>query len=272
MRLYARGVSYSDEYFFVDPDPLLDAALRAWRVTGDSNEVLSLLQHQDENSEYPDYVVEVYPSFEEAESAVHDVLVKTVRGLTFVDFGFTTFGIASGGSTRWYSTEDDDDTWSSLLDATVPTKSSEADITRLLAWCDRHSWPHPSEKDHAAAVEVAERALEQHLSEVIDEQPEAFLADIVADQLHAAGREDLLIDLWATFVVPLVYVGPASTSEPATFDLRRMSFFKEHNIDTSRFSAESLDPSASTTALQPRDPAPTNDPPRKGLFGRIFGK
>jgi hypothetical protein len=285
--VYTRGVSYSDECFFVDPDPLLDAALRGWRETGEPNEVLSLLQHQDVNSEYPDSVVEVYASFAEAEAAIHDVLLKTVRELTFVDFGFATFGISFGGSTRWYSTQDDDDSWSSLVDSTVPAVDGvdgAGDTGRLLAWCDRHRWPHPPRNDRSQMMAIAERAFEPGVAEVIDDEPEAFLADMVADQLHAAGRNDLLIDLWASFVVPLVFVGPAPSSNPADFDLRQMSFFSERKIDTSKFSAESLNPGAPSgttpqpsaastkTTLPPKDPGPAPEPPRKGLFGRIFGK
>jgi hypothetical protein len=43
--IYARGITYSDEFFLVQPDPLLDASLRRWSATGDGTEVLSLLAH-----------------------------------------------------------------------------------------------------------------------------------------------------------------------------------------------------------------------------------
>jgi hypothetical protein len=271
--VYTRGVSYSDEFFFVDPDPVLDAALRTWRQTGEANEVLSLLQHQDSNSEYPDMVSSVHASLEGAESAVRDTLLNMIRELTFVDFGFATFGMLGGGSARWYSTEDDDDMWSSLIDQIEPEKSPDQDIVQLLAWCDRHNWPHPSLNDRAGMVAIADRAMEDCWGEMLDEDPQSFSADIVAEQLQAASRDDLMLDLWGTFAVPLVYVGPAPSVEPAVFDLRKLSLFEERGIDTSRFSATSLDPTASwKTAPTPTASPHTAEPRAKGLFSRIFGK
>ncbi len=275
--VYTRGISYSDEYYFVDPDPMLDAALRSWRETGETNEVLSLLQHQDENAEYADLVDSIHPSFAEAELASRAVLIEMIRGLTFVDFGFSTFGV-SNGSARWYSTRDDDEAWSSIVDDAVTAKETD-DIDQLLAWCDRHNWPHPSASNPDQLKAIAERAMEDCWSESVDDAPESFLADIVAEQLQAASRDDLLVDLWATLVGPMVFVGPPPSEKRAKFDLRKMSMFKERNIDTSPFSADSLDPtsastdptSASTTALHTSDPA-ASEPLRKGLFSRIFGK
>ena len=122
-------------------------------------------------------------------------------------------------------------------------------------------------------------------AEMIIDDHQSFLADIVAVQLQNAKRDDLLIDLWSTFVGSLVFVGPAPSDKAVPFDLRTMSIFQERNIDTSRFTATSLGQSAPATV--DRSSAPdsplhgatnspttrkTDAPARKGLFSRIFGK
>jgi hypothetical protein len=289
--VYARGVAYSDEYYFVDPDPMLDAALRSWRVSGDPSEIQSLLQHQEENSEYPDELVSLHATYEAAEVAAGVLLLEKVRTLTFVDFGFGNFGMTTGGSTRWYSTEDDDDEWSTLFDS-AQTSSLVDDAARLEAWCQKQAWPFPQDSDSSQRMSIAERSMEEVWKDVVDDDAEAFLADVVAEQLLAAGRDDLLIDLWSSLAAPLVYVGPPPAEKAVRFDLRQMSIFREREIDTAGFTATSLaSPSNSqaavlafgATAGEPTGTQPADvgadvgtsggeSRPRKGLFGRIFGR
>jgi hypothetical protein len=282
--VYTRGVAYSDEVFFVDSDPMLEAALRAWRSSGNPNEVLSLLQHQNENSEAADLAVSIHASFPEAEVALPGALVAMISDLTFVDFGFGAFGIGTPGS-RWYSTQDDDDAWTELFDEMDIKNEEGADVARLLAWCDKHQWPHPTVTNRAQLEAISARSMETVWDDLIDDDPESFLADIVAEQLRGAKREDLLIDLWSTLVGSLVFIGPAPSEEVVPFDLRTMSLFKERNIDTSAFSATSLARSAPTTVDPSSKPTRARDisssnpttrdtdaPARKGLFSRIFGK
>ena len=277
--VYVRGIAYSDEVFYVDPDPILDAALRNWRSTGDAAEVLSLLQHQDEFSESPDTAASVQGSYAEAAAAMGPTLLETIRGITFIDFGFDTLGIGSGQSMRWYSTEDDDNEWLALEDAGDASSGPRPDdVSRLKRWCDTHGWPHPKSDDRRKLELIAERAMDTFPASLVDQQPRAFLADTLADQLMAAGRDDLLVDLWRTFVPALVYVGPAPTGVRVPFDLRTLSFFREKGIDTSAFSATTLastNDGPSTPASPSRTPLPptgAGGEPRKGLFGRLFGR
>jgi hypothetical protein len=271
--IYARGVAYSDEVYFVDPDPMLDAALRTWRSSGDPDEVLSLLQHQDENNEYPDYLVSVHPTFAEAQAAFTDALNGLLRTLTFVDFGFASFGIGHYFSGRWYSTEDDDDKWSELLDSDGPAIEPTDDLARLLDWCDQNGVTRPTAKNRPQLDGIAARAMQAGWDGPNNDQTDVFLADVVVEQLRATNREDLIADLWATLVGQLAFIGPAPSNKPVEFDLRKMSFFRERNIDTSGFSATSLDGNAPVT--QPVErliEKPVDQPAKKGLFGRIFGK
>jgi hypothetical protein len=274
--VYARGVAYSDEVFFIDPDPMLDAALRAWRTSGDPDEVLSLLQHQDEHFEYPDAVMSVHRTCAEAEAAIPGALAEVLRSLTFVDFGFSSYGIRRVGSARWYSTEDDDDKWSELFDSQEASIEAEDDVPDLLAWCDKHSVPRPTVKNRDQLLGISARAMEPAWSDMIDDQADAFLADVVVEQLRSANRDDLIADLWTTLVGQIVFVGPAPSRTPVEFDLRRMSVFRERKIDTSGFSASSLDGEGayrykSAQPVTQHDPRAT-EAPRKGLFSRIFGK
>jgi hypothetical protein len=298
--VYARGVSYSDEYYFVDPDPMLDAAIRAWRVTGDPSEIQSLLQHQEENSEYPDVLISGHATEEEAEIAAGVLMHELVRTLTFVDFGFGNFGMTEGGSTRWYSTEDDDLEWAALFDSAQKSAGVD-DTARLEAWCQKHEWPFPQVTDRSLRMSIAERAMEDVWKDFVDDDTDSFLADAVAEQLLTAGRLDLLIDLWSSLAAPLVYVGPPPAEKAIRFDLRRMSIFREREIDTAGFTATSLAPpsnsrsaalgfeatagertTAEPTTAEPADVGASGgtdvgasggeSSPRKGLFGRIFGR
>jgi hypothetical protein len=274
--IYSRGVEYSDEVFFVDPDPILDAALRTWRASGDPNEVLSLLQHQNEHSESPDHLVSVHPTFAEAQAVFPDVLNNILRSLTFIDFGFAYYGIRSIQSARRYSTERDSEKWEELFDSPESGAEADDDVPYLLAWCDQHEVTHPSARSDRQLEEISARRMEPDWDGEIDDQADVFLADILVEQLRAEHRHDLIVDLWSTLVGQLAFIGPAPSDKPVEFDLRRMSIFRERNIDTSGFTATSLggnelDQEARTLAavqsIQRIGESLKND-----LFGRIFGK
>jgi hypothetical protein len=154
------------------------------------------------------------------------------------------------------------------------TEQPVEDVERLQRWCKRHGIvisPLGSSQQREA---IAERSMEEYWASVVEDDPQAFAADVVAEHLLANNQTDLLLDLWLTFVPPLAFIGPPPGSAPA-LDLRTLSYFAEQGIDTSNFSPDSLlPPIPADRARQAKleSAMPEERSSGKGLFGRLFGR
>lgn len=202
--VYERGIGYNDENYYLTVDPRFDQELERWR-RGEASAFAERFARVEDDFDDADRLVSVHATLAEAEQAARAGHAQRTSAWTFVDLGFHLFGC------RPIEREYDDDGWDGDWAATPID-----DLERLTAWCLEHAVEMPGLDSDDPAVrtaceQIAARSREGDMW--LDcweyEGAKPFAADLVAERLQAAGRGDVVPDLWRHLVGDFTYVGPA---------------------------------------------------------------
>ncbi len=227
--VYQRGLGYSDENTTITVHKPLEDLLTRWRAGEEVEIAEAWAEHNDSDAD-PDTVVSIHDTIDQALAKAHSDHIQLCAQLTFVGMGFDNFGCVVDVSP--YNPDD--------------STSYDQDMPRLRQWCSDNGVAMPTSLDPSdpevmkRCVAIANRSMEGDLwLDFFQDGPQAaapFAADMVADDLRAAGKPELAADLFSFLLCDLTYVGPPPPSQP------------------------------------PQDKPGPGRPERKGFLGRLFGK